>query len=232
MSVQVAALYVIADGPYFGLEGVDPWDEERDARVYAGPHPVIAHPPCKRWGRYWSGGPNARVKRRMGDDGGCFESALAAARQWGGVIEHPEASHAWRVFGLGRPSRAGGWIPTPCGGWTCCVYQGKYGHAAPKATWIVVYGLTQEELPELRWGPCRGQRIDPGYHSAEEAKAARAARRAAGIAPEKRLSAFERLATPPEFRDLLISIARRCRPYSVSSKPVPPLSASTETSHE
>ena len=45
----VAALYVESDGPYAGLDGVDVWDEARDARTYAGPYPVVAHPPCARW---------------------------------------------------------------------------------------------------------------------------------------------------------------------------------------
>jgi len=45
----VAALYVQTDGVYYGLPGVDPWDEERDARTYVGPHPVVAHPPCQLW---------------------------------------------------------------------------------------------------------------------------------------------------------------------------------------
>ena len=47
----IAALYVQKNGCYFGLPDVDPWDEERDARLYAGPHPVVAHPPCARWCR-------------------------------------------------------------------------------------------------------------------------------------------------------------------------------------
>ena len=46
----IAALYVEKNGAYYGLDGVDPWDEERDARKYAGPWPVVAHPPCQRWG--------------------------------------------------------------------------------------------------------------------------------------------------------------------------------------
>jgi len=37
---MVAALYVETDGAYFGLPDVDPWDEARDARLYAGPHPA------------------------------------------------------------------------------------------------------------------------------------------------------------------------------------------------
>ena len=81
---MIAALYVATGGCYFDLEGVDPWDEARDARLYAGPHPVVAHPPCQRWGRYWSGGPSARVRQKLGDDGGCFASALISVQTWGG----------------------------------------------------------------------------------------------------------------------------------------------------
>jgi hypothetical protein len=81
---MIAALYVAASGVYFGDQGVDPWDEARDARLYAGPHPVVAHPDCKRWGRYWHGAPNKPHQFKLGDDGGCFAAALAAVRKWGG----------------------------------------------------------------------------------------------------------------------------------------------------
>ena len=64
----VAALYVEKDGAYFGLEDVDPWDEERDARLYAGPFPVVAHPPCARWSRL-AGFTEARFGLMRGDDG-------------------------------------------------------------------------------------------------------------------------------------------------------------------
>ena len=39
----VAALYVETEGTYFGLDGVEPWDEAKDARRYIGPLPVVAH---------------------------------------------------------------------------------------------------------------------------------------------------------------------------------------------
>lgn len=113
---MIAALYVAKGGCYYGLDDVDPWDEERDARTYAGPWPVVAHPPCQRWGRYWYGGPmcHKRGTRKIkGDDDGCFAAALASVRQWGGVLEHPAASHAWRHFGLTAPPIAvGGSWPT------------------------------------------------------------------------------------------------------------------------
>jgi hypothetical protein len=63
---HVAALYVTKGGCYFGLEGVDPWDEARDARTYAGPWPVIAHPPCQRWGRFWHGSTRKPHQPRLG----------------------------------------------------------------------------------------------------------------------------------------------------------------------
>ena len=108
----IAALYVETGGGYYGLEDVDPWDEVRDARLYPGPHPVVAHPPCQRWGKLWAGQPlwikRTGQRKIKGDDGGCFEAALASVRQWGGVIEHPWGSHAWKHFGLATPSRTGG----------------------------------------------------------------------------------------------------------------------------
>jgi hypothetical protein len=199
---MIAALYVETDGCYFGLEGVDPWDLPRDARSYAGPHPVVAHPPCERWGRYWNGGPSARVKRVKGDDHGCFASALAAVRRWGGVLEHPEASAAWAAHGLLEPPKHGGWVVADWqGGWTCCIEQGAYGHKARKATWLYACHV---ELPSLTWGRAPGDfvRLDEGFHSIEER------RRAIKTGACQRLSAKQRRATPNEFRDLLISIAK------------------------
>jgi len=71
---MIAALFVLPDGPYADVSGVDCWGQDRDARLYNGPYKVIAHPPCERWGRYWFGGPSARVRRVKGDDDGCASS--------------------------------------------------------------------------------------------------------------------------------------------------------------
>ena len=201
---MIAALYVEPHGVYSGLPDVEVWGEDQDARTYAGPHPVVAHPPCARWGRYWSGGPSASYRRQLGDDGGCFAAALESVRRFGGVLEHPEASHAWRWFGLVRPNRDVGWtVADWLGGWTCCVEQGHYGHRARKATWLYAVGV---ELPSLTWEPSEAEiRIDPGFHSTDER------RRATRTGAVQRMSKKERIATPEPFRDLLLSMARPVR---------------------
>lgn len=196
-------LFALPNGPYASVADVEIWDKARDARRYAGPHRVIAHPPCERWGRYWFGGPSARVRRVKGDDQGCFEAALEAVRRWGGVLEHPAASSAWSHFGLKTPPRAGGWVSAGLlddPGWTCCVDQGHYGHRAQKATWLYAVGVP---LPILTWGKSsRRVRLDDGYHTREER------RRKVRTGTCQRLSHRERAETPIAFRDMLLSMVR------------------------
>lgn len=145
----IAALYVTKSGPYFGMEGVDPWDETRDARLYAGPDPVVAHPPCQRWCRFAKGIEKTHGYK-VGDDGGCFEAALHAVRTYGGVLEHPAGSLAWDAFDLPKPTSSAGWTFSAFDiGASCYVEQGRYGHPMRKATWLYVFST---ELFGLRWG--------------------------------------------------------------------------------
>lgn len=204
---MIAALYVRKNGPYFGIQGVEPWDEDRDARMYSGPFPVVAHPPCQRWGKMWMGSPSyvakTGIRKKKGDDGGCFAAALAAARKWGGVIEHPWGSYAWPHFCISIPPRAGGWIKADdFGGFTCFVEQGKYGHWVRKPTMLLAY---KTDLPELRWGVSK-----PNYPQEAIEKY--------GLKKVKRMGemAFKgggkdsksRIETPIEFRELLLNMAR------------------------
>ncbi len=135
----VAALYVDPNGVYSGLPGVEVWDEARDARRYAGPWPVVAHPPCNRWVSYGD-----RSKRGL--DGGCFEAALAAVRKFGGVLEQPARSQAWAAFGLPRPAPLG-WVARLAEhGWAAEVDQHAYGFPTRKATWLYCVGVPGELL--------------------------------------------------------------------------------------
>ena len=197
----VAALFVERNGCYF-IDGVDPWDESRDARLYPGGKPVVAHPPCQRWGRYWHGSTRKPHQFRLGDDGGCFASALDFVRRCGGVLEHPMDSHAWRYFGLAAPPRSGGWVQADRVVWTCCVYQGHYGHLAGKGTWLYAVGC---DLPELIWGPTE-QRLHPVALAKHGAVKARRIGMMAMVGGKDKTRI--RNATPPAFRDILLEMAR------------------------
>ena len=208
MPAQVAALYVETDGAYYGISGVDPWDKARDARQYAGPWPVVAHPPCQRWGRFAEGGTHPSSERfEIGDDDGCFEAALRDVRTHGGVLEHPQDSKAWKWFGLNTPPRSGGWIVADkFGGWTCRVEQGFYGHFSNKATWLYVcFAAT----PALRWGK-GAQRIHPVALAKHGYEKARRIGMVAMVGGKDKTRV--RNGTPPEFRDLLLWIARTAQP--------------------
>ncbi len=191
---MIAALFVERGGAYWDLEGVDPWDQQRDARLYAGPYSVVAHPPCSRWCRL-AGLVEARWGHKKGDDAGCFESALRSVRAWGGVLEHPAYSDAWPEFALPRPP-ACGWQRGICGGWSASVEQGHYGHLGTKPTWLYAFDC---DLPDLTWGKSG---VGPlGVNSL---------RRATKV--HDGMSKRQRSATPLEFRDVLIAMARSVTP--------------------
>lgn len=197
--MAIAALFVAIDGPYFGLEGIDPWDVTRDARKYTGPHPVVAHPPCFLWVNLaavnWK-----RYRREKpawypgGNDGGCFESALTSVRRWGGVLEHPAGSHAWKAFGLQRPEHDDrwSWNWTRPNEWTCEVWQSAYGHPARKRTWLLYIG--DSPPPDLDWTRKPGTHQVGWFDRIKPTLSKRAA-----------------IATPPAFRDALLGLARHAK---------------------
>ena len=203
---MIAALFVDRRGPYWNRSDIDAWDIERDARKYAGPHPVVAHPPCQLWVNLaavnWK-----RYQREKpawyegGSDGGCFASALASVRKWGGVLEHPADTHAWARHGLRRPPReiiAGfeieqsGWLKVGLCEWTCEVWQSSYGHKARKRTWLYYVGDRRPD--DLSW------ERKPGTHQV------------GWFDREKpTLSKAEAIHSPPAFAELLLSLARMSR---------------------
>lgn len=190
---MIAALFVATGGAYFDLPNVDPWDATRDARTYSGSDPVVAHPPCTRWCQL-AYVVQARYGYKVGDDGGCFASALASVRRCGGVLEHPARSYAWAHHELRKPLR-GRWARScsyDMDSWVCEVAQSAYGHRARKLTWLLYVG--RKPPPDLDW-------------SVPEPTAQVSFMKNHGNSPLPRLSKREASASPPAFRDLLLSLA-------------------------
>ena len=188
---MIAALYVEKDGAYAGLEGIDLWDIERDARKYDGPYPVVAHPPCNTWS-VMAYVVEKKVGIRVGDDGGCFASALAAVRRCGGVLEHPKGTTAWRTFGLSKPF-GGCWEQMLDGSWVTEVAQRNYGHPATKRTWLYYVGKT--EPAPMDWRTPDAPLAVCGHDARSEKS------------PMRRLFGAEAIHTPVKFRDALLSLA-------------------------
>lgn len=125
---HVSALYVSPKGPYPKLL-LDCWDnrdgsQRYDARHYAGPRPIIAHPPCGPWGPL--------RHRCVSDDRALALHAVAQVRKWGGVLEHPKYSTLWEFCELPYPGQP----RDSYGGFTIEVDQSDWGHRARKPTWL------------------------------------------------------------------------------------------------
>jgi hypothetical protein len=134
----VAVLFARADSVYKTLPGCDVFDIERDARTYDGPYPVVAHPPCRAWGRlrtFANPRPDERNLARL---------AVALVREFGGVLEHPAGSTLWKSQGLPMPGER-----DACGGWTLVAPQKWWGHKAEKETWFYVVGCEPGDAPAL-----------------------------------------------------------------------------------
>ena len=191
----VAALFVRRDSIYKTLPGVECYDIDRDALTFSGGMPVVAHPPCRAWGR---------LRRRAKPLPGETELApwsVSIVRREGGVLEHPAHSTLWQACQLPTP-RA--YERDDCGGWTLSVDQFWWGHRARKATWLYICGVEPVHIPpiplKLGDAPC----VIDGNGTA------RRRRRAHGEYVRPAVTRAERERTPPEFARWLVELARRC----------------------
>lgn len=207
---DVAVLYVDPRGPYPSL--VRTWfDAEDDARRYAGPWPVVAHPPCGPWGRL------RHLSRH--DDPTLALRAVEQVRCWGGVLEHPAYSKLWDAARLPRPGEpADAW-----GGVSLRVDQVDFGHVARKATWLYVVGAPVPALPSRRepthWISGSRQRLRDCKGCGLRQRAGTCAafvphRGIRGYVPDgiKVCSAEQRRRTPEPFARWLVELAASARP--------------------
>ena len=197
MPQPVAILFARRDSHYKALSGTDVYDIDRDARNYAGELPVVAHPPCRGWGKL-----SYFAKPAPGElDLGFF--AVDAVRRCGGVLEHPKDSKLWPAAGLPRPGQVDAW-----GGWTLPIAQHWWGHRAEKLTWLYIVGVAPRDIPTI---PLR---LGDATHVIAQSRmrrkdGTRLRKGMAGWRPE--VSKDEREHTPPALAAWLVETARRTR---------------------
>lgn len=139
--MKAAILCARERSEYFDLEGLDVYDRNRDAFSYSGPYPVVAHPPCRMFGRLagFSKPVDPWAEYLLG------VHCMAAVRKFGGVLEHPRDSKLWPMTGAPRPNGP----VDRFGGYTINLPQSWFGHRAEKLTWLYVCRVPKRQLPEL-----------------------------------------------------------------------------------
>ncbi len=190
--MTVAALFVRADSVYKTMPGVDAWDAERDARAWPGGCPIVAHPPCRAWGRL------RHFAKPRPDEKELARWSIAQIRKWGGVLEHPAASLLWPDQKLAEPGCIDAY-----GGRTIEVDQFRWGHKAEKLTRFYVVGLRYPELVDMI-PPRRADR--PLYVVTQSHGRPKGS---PGWRPE--ITKPEREHTPAALAAWLVEVAQRCR---------------------
>ncbi len=186
---DVVALFCRSDSVYKTIAGVDVWDKERDARKWQGGRPIIAHPPCRAWGRL-----RHCAKAPPGEKALALW-AVSQVRKYGGVLEHPMHSTLWSEAGL--PAEG---MKDAHGGFTIIVDQFWFGHRARKRTLLYICGCKPSDVPKMpiRLGeaPCT-----VGLYSGRDKRTCRPS-----------IAKREYDATPEPFAKWLVQVASLCRP--------------------
>lgn len=196
MGQGVAVLFARADSIYKAIDGCDVYDIDRDARTWPGGAPVVAHPPCRGWGKLSYFAKPAPGELELG------HLAVDQVRRFGGVLEHPKDSKLWTAAGLPRPG-----VIDDHGGWTLPISQHWWGHKAEKLTWLYIVGCDQRAIPDI---PLHlGEATHVIAQSRMRRKDGKRLRKGmAGWRPE--VTKAEREHTPPLLALWLVELARRC----------------------
>lgn len=183
--LSVAVLFARVDSAYKTLPECDVYDIDRDARTWPGGLPVVAHPPCRSWGRLRHFAKPREGERELA------VWAVGQVRRWGGVLEHPAASRLWPEVGLPDPGQRDAW-----GGWTLPVAQWWWGHRAEKMTLLYIVGCGSGDVPSVPLEIGAPPRV--------------ISTRQRGALRRPEVSKAEREHTPEPFARWLVELAKRC----------------------
>lgn len=191
----VAVLFAREDSIYKQMQGCDVYDIKRDARTWSGGSPVVAHPPCRAWGRL------RKFAKPRPDEKELALFAVEQVRRFGGVLEHPEGSTLWPTAGLPAPGQR-----DVFGGWTLPVYQCWFGHRAEKATLLYIVGCEPRDIPEFPLALGEATHVIAQHRTLRDGS--RLKKGMPGWRPE--VTKREREHTPELFAKWLVSLADRC----------------------
>lgn len=183
--VKVSALFVRKDSIYKKM-GVDSWDIERDAKKWTGGNPIIAHPPCRAWGKLKG------LAKPIEGEKELATWSIHMVRKFGGVLEHPRHSGLWKEMKLPVGTQI-----DEFGGFSISIDQFWFGHKAKKETLLYICGIEKDKLPII---PLRFDRIE--YVVTTSSK----------YSNKKEISSKEREATPELLAKWLLSLAENCKP--------------------
>lgn len=176
------------------MSNVDCYDETLDARLYDGPHAIVAHPPCGPWGNL------RHLSHGVGKD--CGPIAVAQVRKFGGVLEQPSGSKLWANCEIPEPGE-----PRDVHrGFSLLVEQCAWGHVARKRTWLYFVGVDRELVQStLRIGGTPTHWVSGGRNPMRKN-----GKTGGGCVPPgiKVCSAQQRRRTPVAFAEWLVMLAR------------------------
>lgn len=189
MNRPVSALFVNKDSIYKTLLN-DCYDIERDARTFSCSNAIVAHPPCRGWGKL------SHLSNHDQDELDLATFAIELIRKNGGVLEHPESSRLFKYMNIPKPGQYDAF-----GGYLLSIYQSWFGHRAQKKTLLYICGLPIHLLPNY---PISFDLVE--YTISSSQRVNRHPNR------KKQVTYKERSATPLSLAKYLIDIASMTNP--------------------
>lgn len=142
---KIPVLFVHKKSSYKRFDGFDCYDIERNAYSYTGTHPVIAHPPCRKFSRL-RGLSNAPACEMLS---GFW--AFALVRRYGGIVEHPYDSQLFKIMKVPPVGKFDSY-----GGTFLVIDQFDFGYYTRKRTGLYIVGvkrLSELPRPPIRFEP-------------------------------------------------------------------------------
>lgn len=132
----VSVLCAARNSVYKGMQDVDVFDIQRDARSFCGETSVVCHPPCRSWSAYCS-----HQAKPMPGEKDLGPWCVEQVKRCGGVLEHPAHSRLWDHCGLPRVGD-----PERDGMFSMWLEQSWFGDTRTKNTWLFLVGVDREKL--------------------------------------------------------------------------------------